>query len=681
MYVLRTQTGYIRAWVLAMAFAVGLAAPLSAAGPGRPAPRPAQFDMLGGSASDRVIVKLTDAAQASLHPHGACVDRKRCVKRQLGDMSQPLSQQWQRWGAASVRPAYPFEFAHPDIAASVGLDRYYTVRVPKGTDTVAMADELRQCSGEIESAMTDVIGGAAQLIPNDGSFDQQWGMHNTGQNILGFDGQVDADIDAPEAWDIHTGNYKTVTIAIIDSGVFNHAEFAGRLLPGFNSNQPLLCSGGNNINQVCVDDTDCPGGGGDSDFPCDKINRDTSDNDGHGTHVAGIATAAGDNSAGVAGVTWGANILPVRVLSSQGFGSAQQASNGLIWAVDNGADVCNISLQYYINNSGSNVADILTLVDAAAYAKANDVLVVVAAGNGHCSVNSEFCSDSDPCPPLAGLCLNNVAYPGVIADVLTVSATHNEDLLNEGSNFGPEVDVAAPGEGVFSTHNNSGYIFRTGTSMASPHVAGLAALIMSYAPQLSADEVRVLIETTTDDLGPTGPDDFFGEGRINAWSALMVAPLPFGIQSSTPLDGAVDARIAILDDGVTPIGWRAIDLTFDGVASFFKAGDFTVSVLPSGVTPTIASVTGVAMVSTITLDDPIAVDAATRFLHNTSGTSRTISHRPGDVDADGSAGASDILALEAHLLGTASLAVWSTDIDRSGETNSLDIISLIGLQP
>jgi len=217
--------------------------------------------------------------------------------------------------------------------------------------------------------------------------------------------------------------------------------------------------------------------------------------------------------------------------------------------------------------------------------------------------------------------------------------------------------------------------------MASPHVAGLAALIMSYAPQLSADEVRALIETTTDDLGPTGPDDLFGEGRINAWSALLAAPLPFEIQASTPPAGAVDARIAILEDGVTSIGWRSIDLTFDGVASFFKAGDFTVSVLPSGVTPTIASVTGVAMVSTITLDDPIAVDAATSFLHNTSGTSRTISHRPGDVDADGSAGSSDILALEAHLLGTPSLAVWSTDIDRSGETNSLDIISLIGLQP
>ncbi len=655
-----------------------MAAPLLATGPVSPAPNPAQFDVLGGAASDRVIVKLNNETLASLNPGGVCVDRRGCVKQQLGDMSASLTQQWQRWGAMSVRPAYPFEFAHPEVAARVGLDRYYTVRVPKGTDTVAMAKSLCQCSGEIEFATTDVIGGASQ-IPNDFSFPQQWGMHNTGQSIEGFNGLVDADIDAPGAWDIHTGNLKTVTIAIIDSGVFEHFEFTGRVLPGFNSNQPLLCSGGTNVDQVCVNDVDCPSGTAEPDFPCDKINRDTSDASGHGTHVTGIATAEGNNFAGVAGVNWGANILPVRVLSMSGFGSALQAANGIVWAVDNGADVCNMSLQYY--PAEASAADLTAMSDAVDYAKANDVLVVAAAGNGHCSIISFSCLTTSNCGFNGGTCIFDVAYPGVLPDVLTVSATHNGDLISEVSNFGPQVDVAAPGESVYSTHNNGGYIFRTGTSMASPHVTGLASLIMSYAPHLSADEVRALIETTTDDLGVAGPDNLYGEGRINALSALMAAPLPFEIQTSWPVDGAVDARIAVLEDGVTPVGWKAIELTFDGDATFFQAGDFTVSVLPSGATPTIGSVAGVDLVSTITLDENISVDADTSFLHNTSGTGVTIGHRPGDVDANGSSDALDILALKDHLQEITTLADWSTDIDRTGNANSLDLISLIGLLP
>lgn len=676
---LRAQFGYIRACVLAMALAMVVAGPLLAAGPAAPVVRRATYDVVGGAASDRVIVKLTGAAQANLYPQGVCADRRRCVKQQLSDMSAPLSQQWQRWGAVSVRPVYPFEFAHPAIAARIGLDRYYTVRVVKGSDTVAMAKALRTCVGEVESATADVIGSESQFIPNDFSFPNQWGMNNTGQSIEGFNGLIDADIDAPEAWDIHTGNLKTVTIAIIDSGVFNHSEFSGRVLPGFNSNQPLLCSGGINADQVCVDNTECPSGTGGPNFPCDKINRDTSDGSGHGTHVTGIATAEGDNIVGVAGVSWRASILPVRVLSTGGFGSATHAANGLIWAVDHGADVCNMSLQYY--TAEATAADLTALSDAAAYAKANDVLVVAAAGNGHCSLISFSCITSNDCGFSGGSCLFDVGYPGVLADVLTVSAIHNENMISEVSNFGPQVDVTAPGESVFSTHNNGSYIFRTGTSMASPHVAGLAALIMSYAPQLSADQVRALIETTTDDLGVPGPDNLYGEGRINAFSALMAAPLPFEIQTSWPPDGAVDARLAVLEDGVTPVGWTAVDLTFNGNATFFQAGDFTVSVVAGGAMPTIASVAGVDMVSTVTLGEPIAVAADTNILHNTSGTGVTIRHHPGDVNADSIADASDILTLEDHLREITNLAVWSTDIDRSGETSSLDLISLIDFMP
>ncbi len=677
MRVLPIQVRYIL--TVALIASVGIVAPSLARGLPAPTPRAVKFDVPGGVASNRVIIKLTGEAQATLHPHGGCVDRKRCVKKQLSNMSPSMSRQWHQWGTLSVKPAYPFEFAHPETAASVGLDRYYIVQVPAGTDTAAMAKELCTCGGEIESAHTDVIGSTSQFFPNDVFFqNDQWNMHNTGQLIQTFYGNDDADIDAPEAWAIHTGNMKTVTIAIIDSGVYAHSEFTGRLLPGFNSNQPFVCSGGPNQDRVCVDDTECPGGAADPNFPCNKINRDTSDNSGHGTHVAGIAAALGNNLAGVAGVSWGANILPIRVLSSIGFGSALHAANGLIWAVDNGADVCNMSLQYYPTEATG--PDLTALIAAAEYAKLSDVLVVAAAGNRHCSVISFPCMTTGDCGVSGGTCIFDVAYPGVIADVLTVSATHNADELAEVSNFGPQVDVAAPGESVKSTHNDGSYIFRTGTSMASPHVAGLAALLKSYAPQLSAFQIRSIIESTTDDLGVTGPDTLYGNGRINAWNALLAAPLPFEIQTSSIPEGAVDARIAVSEDGMTPLGWDAIDLTFNGVATYFQPGDFTVSVNPSGPTVTIASVVGVDVVSTITLDSPIPVDAATSFLHNTSGTSRTISHRPGDVDANGIADATDISALKDDL-DMPTLASWSSDIDRNNHSSSLDLIRLIDLMP
>ena len=185
----------------------------------------------------------------------------------------------------------------------------------------------------------------------------------------------------------------------------------------------------------------------------------TIDENGHGTQVAGIAAATGNNGIGIAGVTWGANIMPIRVVDDAGFGEPAHAFNGLVWAVDHGAQVCNISLQFFF------ITDPETLMFQAAvdYAHANNVLVVAAAGNGGAFGDGE------------------VTVPGSLTHSLTVSATDDSDFFAAYSSSGPEVDVAAPGSIIYSTLPPDTYDYNRGTSFSCPHVSGLAALIKSYA--------------------------------------------------------------------------------------------------------------------------------------------------------------------------------------------------------
>lgn len=370
---------------------------------------------------------------------------------------QALNELSRRWKIGAVAKVFGGDYSDPAMAASIGLDRTYRLEVSAGTDTPSMAAAyaLLTC---VEYAELDGVGGVAGFVPDDDDFAMQWSMNNTGQTS----GTVDADVDAVEAWSIHTGGEGTVTIAIIDSGVDPHVEFSGRMLPGTNTN-----------NLGTPDDTsdDCP----------------------HGTHVAGIAAARGDNMEGVAGMTWGANILPVRVLSGCG-GLESQCAAGIEWAADHGAHVCNMSLQYYLGTQ--------TLEDAVDYAHDLGVLVVAAAGNSHG---------------------NTIAFPARFDNCMAVSATTHNDTLYVLSNWGSELDVSAPGDDIWSTWPQppDSYRFLAGTSMASPHVAGLAALMMSHITSATADTVRQIIVDTVDDIGVAGWDALFGAGRINAHAALV----------------------------------------------------------------------------------------------------------------------------------------------------------------
>jgi subtilisin family serine protease len=240
----------------------------------------------------------------------------------------------------------------------------------------------------------------------------------------------------------------------------------------------------------------------------DFINDDSdaTDDHVHGTHVAGIAAAETNNSEGIAGVAWNCKILPVKILNDLGEGSYAEIIEGIIWAADNGADVINFSL-------GGDFPSV-SLENALKYAYDKNIVIVAATGND------------------AGA----VLYPAAYDDYcLAVAATDDNDSWWDWSNYGPEVDVAAPGVDIISLvptwfpasqgwSDPRPYGVTSGTSMASPHIAGLAALIKSLKPHLTASQIMNVIRYSADDVNSAdnfGRDDYIGYGRINMDKALV----------------------------------------------------------------------------------------------------------------------------------------------------------------
>ena len=243
---------------------------------------------------------------------------------------------------------------------------------------------------------------------------------------------------------------------------------------------------------------------------------DPSDDNGHGTHIAGIIAAAMDNGQGSTGVAPGVSLMPVKALGASNSGSWDNVAAGILYAVDHGARVINLSLGGSVPSS--------TFHDAIAYAAAHDVVVVAGSGN---------LPDGEP------------FYPAAYPEVLAVSATDATDNWWTSSNYGDWVDVSAPGDKIWSTLWTSaspvGYGEKSGTSMATGFVSGLAALILSARPELSALDVHALIREKSDDKGATGADVFYGWGRINARRALestggwlTVTPAPTATATATP---------------------------------------------------------------------------------------------------------------------------------------------------
>ena len=306
---------------------------------------------------------------------------------------------------------------------------------------------------------------------------RQWDLENTGQNILGVTGTVDADINAAGAWNSTTGS-SSVIVAVADTGVLHGlTDLDGNLGAGW-------------------------------DFL-----RNTSDyspymwnNSGHGTHVAGTIGAVGNDSYGVAGVNWDVTIMPLQIFNWDGTSKDQNTSDDMIvdaivWAEAHGASIINLSLGGY-GTSNSLLNDTIA---------ASSMLVVCAAGND--GVNT----DSTPFYPSS--------YPQ--PNIVSVAASDNTDKLTSWSNYGAtSVDLAAPGAGIFNTYfwNQSGTWYTgwaalNGTSMAAPHVAGVAALTKALHPDYGYAQLKSAILSTTDAKAAFAGKTVTG-GRLNADKAV-----------------------------------------------------------------------------------------------------------------------------------------------------------------
>jgi thermitase len=305
----------------------------------------------------------------------------------------------------------------------------------------------------------------ATATPNDSLYSQEWGLNNTGQT----GGLKDADIDAPEGWDLanlaafpNSGGPK---VGIVDTGIDKtHPDLAGKAVGCATSYNNGIAI----INGVCHDDN------------------------GHGSHVSGTISANTNNGQGVAGVSFNSPIVMCKALATAaGTGLTSDIANCINWTSKQGVKVISMSL------GGGDSATLKTAVQNA-YNGGNGVLLIAAAGNdGDATLN----------------------YPAAYPDVVSVAATDNRDQRASFSNANADVEIAGPGVDVESTYTGGLYMSLSGTSMATPHVAGVAAVIFGLNPTANAATVRSKLDASVDDLGAAGRDQVFGFGRVNLCKA------------------------------------------------------------------------------------------------------------------------------------------------------------------
>jgi thermitase len=324
----------------------------------------------------------------------------------------------------------------------------------------------------------------ASYIPTDPGYPNQWGLDK---------------IKAPQGWDIQPGN-ASVVIGIIDTGAdLNHPDLAGKLIPGWNY------------------DAFSPG----------YNTADTTDNNGHGTHVAGITAALTNNALGVAGACPNCVFMPVKVLGADGNGTYDAVASGIIYTADHGARIINLSL--------GGTAFSQTLQDAVNYAYNAGALVVAAAGNDGTNV---------------------ITYPAAFTNTLAVAATDSADQRATFSNYNTYISVAAPGVDIYSSYwssaGGSTYAYLNGTSMATPFVSGLAGLLLSQDSSRTNATLRAIIQNTADDINVSGWDPYTGYGRINVARALS-GSISGTVTDATTGATLVNAQVQALQGGQVKI--------------------------------------------------------------------------------------------------------------------------------
>ncbi|HXG84472.1 MAG TPA: S8 family serine peptidase [Pyrinomonadaceae bacterium] len=328
------------------------------------------------------------------------------------------------------------------------------------------------------------FGTAESTSPNDPMFNEQWALNNDGQN----GGKANADLGALKAW-LKTQGSNDVVVAVLDTGVdYTHPDLMNNMwmrpdkVPAYRDDEL------GTINDL-------------RGFNADDNKSDPMDDNGHGTHCAGIVGAEGDNGEGIAGINWNVRIMPLKFLGRGGSGSTKNAIEAINYAIDRKRNGVNVKV---INASWGSTGYSKALEDVVRAAGEEGILFVAAAGNNGTS------NDKSPHYP------SNYNLPNVVS----VAALDRADNLASFSNFGIKtVHIAAPGREILSTWLNDDYREASGTSMATPYVAGTAALILSSEPNLSVEKLRERLLRSVDKLDVLNGKVESG-GRLNAAKAL-----------------------------------------------------------------------------------------------------------------------------------------------------------------
>ncbi|WP_233498232.1 S8 family peptidase [Meiothermus sp. QL-1] len=443
-----------------------------------------------------------------------------------------------------------------ELVRPLGLERTFLYRARLAPGETLAALQTLQARGDIEYAHPNYIL-STQATPNDPLYPSQSWHYGA--------------INLPAAWDIETGASNPVTVAVIDGGVVRgHPDLAGRLLPGYDF----------------YSNADSGDGDGRDPDPEDTAPGSTF----HGNHVTGIVGAATNNNRGVAGVSWGARILPVRAISGSS-GTLADLIDALRWAAGlevsgvpsnpNPAQIINLSL-------GGPVAcaNVPALQQAIDEAKARGAIIVVAAGNANTDAST--------------------FSPAGCSGVITVGATNEQGNRASYSNHGPRIDLMAPGgenQGVYSTTGNEQYGAMAGTSMAAPHVAGVLALMKSRKPSLSAAEGLAILRETARPLSPAQcgrpSASECGAGLIDARAALerLSTPPAYSLVLSASPNAlflrpntSAQVTIALERSGFSGPVSLSISGHPSGTTPSFNppspvAGNQTILTLPAGSTP------------------------------------------------------------------------------------------------
>ena len=432
-----------------------------------------------------------------------------------------------------------------DAVNDAGVMRMHS----RSKDTGTLIRDLER-RGDILYVEPDYIVHST-AVPNDPSYGQLWAMKNTGQAILGSTGTAGADIGAQSAWDVTTGS-SAVVIGVVDTGIdYTHPDLAANVWsnPGGVGGCPAGTHGYNAIAKSC----------------------DPMDDNFHGTHVSGTIGAIGNNGTGVVGVNWTTSIMSLKFLDSTGSGTTSNAIVAIDFAVR--AKMAGVNVRV-LSNSWGGPGLSQSLSNEIAKANANDILFVAAAGNSS--------SNNDVTP----------SYPASfnLPNIIAVAATDNQDNLASFSDYGPTtVHLGAPGVSILSTQPGNLYQYLSGTSMATPHVSGAAALILSKST-LTTAQLKSLILQSVDPIPSLAGRTVTG-GRLNVCRAIPGCVLPsFSLSSITP-------SVTVPNGGGTAV----YNLSIGDAGGFTSPVSLSVSGLPAGVTAAFSPNPDTGTTSTLTL--------------------------------------------------------------------------------